>query len=144
MSTEISGNGAVRASDAERERVVGLLREHAGEGRLDVDELAERLDRAYAARTRADLEALTRDLPELPPKPPPARDRRRELAGRLAPFVAVNLVLVVTWALTGAGYFWPIWPILGWGIGLVSHPKCGVRLGANASCRGRAGHRVAA
>ena len=30
-------------------------------------------------------------------------------------------LLVVIWALTGAGYFWPIWPMLGWGIGVLSH-----------------------
>ena len=33
-------------------------------------------------------------------------------------YVAVNLLLIAVWALTGRGYFWPIWPILGWGVGL--------------------------
>jgi class 3 adenylate cyclase len=33
-------------------------------------------------------------------------------------YVAVNLLLIVVWALTGRQYFWPIWPILGWGLGL--------------------------
>jgi class 3 adenylate cyclase len=33
-------------------------------------------------------------------------------------FVAVNLLLVAVWALTSRGYFWPIWPVLGWGVGL--------------------------
>ena len=33
-------------------------------------------------------------------------------------YVAVNLLLVVVWALTGRRYFWPIWPLLGWGFGL--------------------------
>ncbi len=36
-------------------------------------------------------------------------------------YVAVNLLLVAVWALTGRGYFWPIWPILGWGVGLLVH-----------------------
>jgi hypothetical protein len=52
-----------RASDAEREAVVARLRDAAGEGRLTVEELAERIDAAYEARTRAELEPLTADLP---------------------------------------------------------------------------------
>jgi len=52
-----------RASDAEREAVVARLRHAAAEGRLTVDELDERIDAAYAAKTRAELEPLTADLP---------------------------------------------------------------------------------
>jgi hypothetical protein len=52
-----------RASDAEREAAVARLREAAGEGRLTVEELAGRIDAAYAATTRAELEPLTADLP---------------------------------------------------------------------------------
>jgi hypothetical protein len=52
-----------RASDAERAAVVARLRDAAGEGRLTVEELAERIDAAYAATTRAELEPLTADLP---------------------------------------------------------------------------------
>jgi hypothetical protein len=55
-----------RASDAEREAVVARLRDAAGEGRLTVEELTERIDAAYAARTRAELEPLTADLPDVP------------------------------------------------------------------------------
>lgn len=36
-------------------------------------------------------------------------------------YLAVNALLVLIWAATGAGYFWPVWPIAGWGIGLVFH-----------------------
>jgi hypothetical protein len=37
-------------------------------------------------------------------------------------YVAVNVLLVVIWAITSPGaYFWPVWPILGWGIGLAAH-----------------------
>ena len=36
-------------------------------------------------------------------------------------YVLVNLFLVGIWAVTGAGFFWPVFPILGWGIGLVLH-----------------------
>ena len=37
------------------------------------------------------------------------------------PLSSVMLLLVVIWALTGADYFWPIWPMLGWGVGIVMH-----------------------
>jgi 2TM domain len=37
-------------------------------------------------------------------------------------YVGVNILLVVVWAITNnGGYFWPIWPLLGWGIGLAAH-----------------------
>ena len=39
----------------------------------------------------------------------------------LLAYVAVNAALVAIWALTFTGYFWPIWPMLGWGIGVVAH-----------------------
>jgi Domain of unknown function (DUF1707) len=60
----------LRASDADRERIVATLREHAGEGRLTTEELEARCERAYNARTVAELERLLVDLPQ--PAPPPA------------------------------------------------------------------------
>jgi hypothetical protein len=56
-------NSEVRVSDAEREAVVRRLLRAVGEGRLDMDEFEERAAIAHAARTRADLEPLTSDLP---------------------------------------------------------------------------------
>ncbi|GAB2817276.1 DUF1707 SHOCT-like domain-containing protein [Streptomyces daliensis] len=53
----------MRASDAERERIADVLKEAVAEGRLGVDEFQERLDSAYRARTRGELEPLVRDLP---------------------------------------------------------------------------------
>ncbi|MGZ4466074.1 MAG: DUF1707 SHOCT-like domain-containing protein, partial [Nocardioides sp.] len=50
--------GRLRVSDAERHQVAEVLREAAGEGRLDLDELDARLEAAYAARTYADLVPL--------------------------------------------------------------------------------------
>jgi hypothetical protein len=52
----------LRASDADREHAGELLRHAAGDGRLTLDELDERLDAVYAARTRAELGTLTADL----------------------------------------------------------------------------------
>jgi len=53
----------LRVSDDDRHRVAEVLREAAGEGRLEVPELDERLEAAYAAKTYADLVPLTADLP---------------------------------------------------------------------------------
>ncbi|MFD9481576.1 MULTISPECIES: DUF1707 domain-containing protein [Streptomyces] len=53
----------LRASDADRDRVVERLRDAVAEGRLDMEEFEERLDAAYKSRTYAELEPLTRDLP---------------------------------------------------------------------------------
>ena len=53
----------LRASDAERERTADVCAARPGEGRLTVDELDERLDAAYGARTRSELDALVRDVP---------------------------------------------------------------------------------
>jgi hypothetical protein len=66
----------IRVSDADREQVAEILRTAAGDGRLDSDELDERLGAAYTARTVADLVPLTADLPDaaVPYVPPtPAR-----------------------------------------------------------------------
>ena len=59
--------GAVRIGDQERNAVAEVLREAAGEGRLDLDELDERLEATYSARTYADLVPLTADLPVAQP-----------------------------------------------------------------------------
>jgi hypothetical protein len=52
----------LRASDADRERVVAVLAEAAGDGRLTLEEHSERVQRAYRARTLGELAGLTRDL----------------------------------------------------------------------------------
>lgn len=53
----------LRVSDADRHEVADILREAAGEGRLDIEELEERIEEAYKAKTYADLEPITQDLP---------------------------------------------------------------------------------
>jgi hypothetical protein len=67
----------LRVSDDDRHRVAEILREAAGEGRLELGELDERLEAAYAARTYADLVPLTADLPApagRPAAPAPSYD----------------------------------------------------------------------
>ncbi len=46
---------------------------------------------------------------------------KREFRNHAVVYCAVNTLLVVIWAASGAGYFWPIWAIAGWGIGLAAH-----------------------
>ena len=53
----------MRAADADRDHTAEVLRRAAAEGRITFEELDERIARAYAAKTFADLEALTSDLP---------------------------------------------------------------------------------
>ena len=109
-----------------------------------MDELDERLERVYAARTREELASLTADLPSLAaPAHVERRSRQRaELRAHLASFVLVNALLVAIWAATGADYFWPIWPILGWGIGIASHASEAL-LGVRAPFGGHCGRRHA-
>jgi DUF1707 SHOCT-like domain len=66
---------AMRISDAERHEVAEVLRQAAGEGRIDLAELDERLEAAYAAKTYADLVPITADLPATRPAAHPAPAR---------------------------------------------------------------------
>ena len=70
----VPDKGNLRASDADRERVADVIRQAAGDGRLTMEELDERLDAVYAAKTYAELEPITQDLPNAsaPPVPAPA------------------------------------------------------------------------
>jgi hypothetical protein len=45
--------------------------------------------------------------------------KRRDFGTHLVAYVVINLMLVGIWAATGGGYFWPIWVILGWGVGVI-------------------------
>jgi hypothetical protein len=66
----------LRASDTDRERVAEVLRDAAGHGRISMDELDERLEAVYAARTYGELVPITRDLPAddaAPQTPVPVR-----------------------------------------------------------------------
>jgi hypothetical protein len=123
----------LRVSDADRDRVADHLRSAAGEGRLSSDELEERLEAAFVARTDAELAPLTADLPAPARRAPARRGLARRVSARpdLGPYVGVSLMLVAIWGLTGMGYFWPIWPILGWGSSFVFTGSLG------APCRRR-------
>jgi fatty acid desaturase len=92
-----------------------LLSQHAAAGRLTAEELDERLDAAYAARTHGELERLLEDLPG--PVAPARRTGELELArARLAHRAGAAVIACVAcvgiWAAGGGGDFWPIWVIL--------------------------------
>jgi hypothetical protein len=70
----------LRASDADRERVIALLTEAASDGRLTLGEHSERAERAYSARTLGELAALTADLAS-PSAQPIRLDGRKPVAG---------------------------------------------------------------
>ena len=73
----------MRVSDADRHRVADILREAAGEGRIDIEELDERLESTYAAKTYGDLVPITSDLPV----PRAQRLRRSRSRVRIRPAV---------------------------------------------------------
>lgn len=56
----------LRISDADRHQVADVLREAAGEGRIDFEELDERLEATYSAKVYADLTPILADLPQQP------------------------------------------------------------------------------
>jgi uncharacterized membrane protein YccC len=110
----------LRVSDEDREKAATEIREHYAAGRLDADELGERLDRAYAARTAADLAAVRADLPALPPAKPgrtELQERRAHLSRQLVQSTGAALipfaVCTLIWLFSGAnGGFWPVWTLL--------------------------------
>jgi hypothetical protein len=118
-----AGAEHLRVSDTEREHAANRLREHAAAGRLTIDELDGRLETALAAQTQGQLGALFEDLPAQAPHEPSSRARNKALGLRIhaGAYLAASLAMIAIWAATGMGYFWPLWPILGWGIGVASH-----------------------
>lgn len=124
----------VRASDADRQHAQHLLRTARAEGRLTEAELDERVGEADQARTLGDLNDLLDDVvvvfpagPRSPRLPVPAVPKdlpvRAAAAGRKGLDVAIRIVMALwitlaaffnlIWLVTGAGYWWPGWPMMG-------------------------------
>jgi len=112
----------LRASDLDRHQTVEFLREHAGEGRLTTEELEERIEQAYAAKTLGELYVVTADLPaearasglRRPAEVPADRTRRfrYKLVRQLRRWVTIDVAAVLVWLFTGRGSFWPGFVIL--------------------------------
>jgi len=126
----------LRVGDAERRQAADALQRHYVDGRLTAEELAERVRQATAARTRAELDAVLRDLPplsapnttEAPPLPQATAAARgrgavpSDLRLHLTLYALTMLLLVTIWLVTTPGrYFWPIWAMLGWGFAVAVH-----------------------
>ena len=141
------GDPRLRVSDADRERTVALLREHHAVGRLTAEEFHERMDRAYAAKTRGDLDELLADLPAIDlyrlPSAGIQPTRRRGsgplrlaenslVTARTGPWLtwaAGSALLAAVWLVVGVvsgGTAWIPWFLLvvvPWGVGLSRRPR---------------------
>lgn len=105
-SREPADPSRMRISDADRHQVAEALRKAAGEGRLDFDELDERLEAAYAAKIYADLVPLLADLPdEVPSLPTVARAAAPEPArgGVTGPLTTYDSSITVMGGVTRKG-----------------------------------------
>jgi DUF1707 SHOCT-like domain len=161
----MAGDPKIRASDADRERAVALLREHHAAGRLTVEEFNERMDKAYAAKTLGEIDELMADLPaidlyRLPDASLPPHYRRQipghgsyfQAAGgaalahrhpRFSPawtaawgsWFSITLLCFVVWALSGAGYLWPLWVAGPWGAIMLGRWISGTHPGGGPSRR---------
>jgi hypothetical protein len=117
----MEGSTDLRISDQEREHASQQLREHFAAGRITEDELNERVQAVYAARTQQELRSELSDLPALPASPQQVKAelvaRRRHLQRRLIQESGGGLCLFAVctaiWASSGGnGQFWPIWVAL--------------------------------
>jgi hypothetical protein len=120
---------AVRASDAERDRTLRMLRSHYAAGRLEHDELEDRIEHAARARFLRDLDVLVVDLPRAPALAArgaqvAARVERAALRAHVAAYGCCNGALVAAWAAGGAHEFWPAVTIMPWGVVLAGHAWC--------------------
>ena len=93
----------LRASDADRQRVVAALERHTSAGRLTLDEFSDRVGAVFAAATLGELALVTRDLPaEMPAvaDPHPLSGQARQLMLTLLISIGTLIVLGVVLALT--------------------------------------------
>ncbi|BCY05566.1 DUF1707 domain-containing protein [Actinoplanes sp. L3-i22] len=123
----------MRAGDSDRQRVADQLKSALDEGRLDLNEYDERVQRAYNARTYGDLDGLLDDLPgtvpvqhaqvqqaHTPPVTPLASPVKKDQHTGWHTFgsaLTAFLVCTVIWAISSfsagqAYYFWPAWVLI--------------------------------
>ncbi len=112
-----SGPNRLRTSDKEREQIAEILRAAMTEGRLNLEEGEERLAAVYAAKYRDELAPLTADLPgngrpALAETPEARTATRRAVRRHVGGVAVVAALLVGVFILTGAHFFWPIFPLM--------------------------------
>ncbi|NBE80814.1 DUF1707 SHOCT-like domain-containing protein [Micromonospora rubida] len=147
----MEGRDGMRAADTDRQVVADQLRAAVDEGRLDLHEYDERLQRAYTSRTYGELDALVTDLPmpaapaaselaTVPAAVPSAAERAqssvtvRWLAEVWLPYLRVVAIVVTVWAVTSTLatdllYFWPAWVAGPWGAVLLVRTVAGLTAG---------------
>ncbi|WP_413775618.1 DUF1707 SHOCT-like domain-containing protein [Micromonospora sp. RTGN7] len=145
----MEGRDVMRAADEDRQTVADRLRSAVDEGRLDLHEYDERLQRAYTARTYGELDALVADLPA--PAAPAASElvpaaasaavessrssvTARWLAEVWLPYLRAVAIVVTVWAATSILatdllYFWPVWVAGPWGAMLLVRTVSGLTSG---------------
>jgi Domain of unknown function (DUF1707) len=135
VGKRMASHASLRASDADRDAVAERLRHAAVEGRLEPDELEERLHAALRARTYGDLRRLLSDLPAKPmawgrrgAEVMPAASTALAVALRVAIALAVVIVALVVAAVMAA--WWTLWALV-W-LGLWARRACTARFGARA------------
>lgn len=127
----------MRAGDGDRQQVAARLKQALDEGRLDLTEYDERLQKTYAAKTYGDLDGLLDDLPGTVPtqrsqvqayQPPAAPaggpaaepDKDSHRFAWLGPSFGIFIVCTIIYLLTSPGdYFWPVWTLLPFILGLL-------------------------
>jgi len=139
----------MRAADTDRQAVADKLKLALDEGRLDLGEYDERLQKTYAAKTYGDLNGLLDDLPgatlalqpeaAAPPEPkkaarqPEVRTRPGDVVrGMLGGFGGVFVLCTVIWLATSLGngeleYFWPVWLLIPMAVGMLGSVSAGDR-----------------
>jgi Domain of unknown function (DUF1707)/2TM domain len=127
-----NGDRGVRVGDRERDKVITRLGQAFTQGYLSIPEYETRLDQALEAQTAGALTQLLSDLPvrRIARSDPQGRAARVAAARRgvqihLTAYLAASLLMIGVWlalAITvGGWYFWPVWPVVGGGIGVISH-----------------------
>ncbi len=120
------------AGDRDREKTADLLGQALAQGFLLMDEYEQRLQAVFQTHATHELQELLTGLPlERIRRHDPRRRAaqiaaaRRGVRAHLGAYLAMAAIVLSVWAAvavtTDATYFWPIWPILGGAIGLVSH-----------------------
>ena len=115
----MSRRATLKASDADREQIAERLRKATAEGRLLAEELEERLEATFAARTYGELDVVVADLPGVP-----VRQHERRRSPALTPvhvialflFAPVVIALMLAVAVIMATLFsaWGLLLIMGW------------------------------
>jgi Domain of unknown function (DUF1707) len=127
------GYAPMRASDADREIVRTVLADAYADGRLSREEYDDRLNTLYGSRTLGEVSSLVTDLvpaddPATAPAPllpadlrtRGARKWRKDVEESLAAFLVPSIICTVIWvAVTGRGFFWPVFPMLFLGLNLI-------------------------